>query len=181
MITASGIGSGLDIEGLVTQLVAAERAPTENRLNRQSAQVGAELSAFGTFKGALSALQDSLASLNTLSSFGQRLGTSSNPDIVGLSSDGSAINGNYEISVQQLARTHSLASGSYASPADTVGTGTLTLRFGATDYTGPDPGPESYNGFTVNPERASATINIDGNNNCSARNSRAKTTVLKSA
>ena len=165
MITASGIGSGLDIEGLVTQLVAAERAPTENRLNRQSAQVGAELSAFGTFKGALSALQDSLASLNTLSSFGQRLGTSSNPDIVGLSSDGSAINGNYEISVQQLARTHSLASGSYASPADTVGTGTLTLRFGATDYTGPDPGPESYNGFTVNPERASATINIDGNNN----------------
>ena len=50
MITAAGIGSGLDIEGLVTQLVAAERAPTENRLNRQDAQLTAELSAFGTLK-----------------------------------------------------------------------------------------------------------------------------------
>ncbi|MCB1843405.1 MAG: flagellar filament capping protein FliD [Halioglobus sp.] len=165
MITASGIGSGLDIEGLVAQLVAAERAPTENRLNRQSALVGAELSAFGTFKGALSSLQDSLASLNTLTSFGKRVSNSSNAEIVGITSNGSAINGNYDVSVQQLARAHSLASGSYASPTDSVGTGSLTIRFGTTDYVGPDPGPESYNGFTVNPERASAVITIDGNNN----------------
>ncbi len=166
MITASGIGSGLDIEGLVSQLVAAERAPTENRLNRRSEQVGAELSAFGTFTGALSTLQDSLASLNTLSSFGQRLGTSSNPDIVDLSANGSAVNGNYEVGVQQLARAHSLASGSYASPTETVGTGTLTLRFGTTDYTGPEPGPESYNGFTLNASgRPGTTISIDGSNN----------------
>ena len=31
-ITLSGIGSGLDISGIVTQLVAAERAPAQNRL-----------------------------------------------------------------------------------------------------------------------------------------------------
>jgi flagellar hook-associated protein 2 len=165
MITASGIGSGLDIEGLVAQLVAAERAPTENRLNRQSALVEAELSAFGTYKGALSSLQDTLASLNTLSNFGQRVSASSNDDIVSIASNGSAINGSYDVSVQQLARAHSLASGSYAAPTDVVGTGTITIRFGTTDYAGPDPGPESYNGFTVNPERASAVIAIDGNNN----------------
>ena len=55
MITAAGVGSGLDIESLVTQLVAAERSPVENRILRQDAQITAELSAFGTFKNALAA------------------------------------------------------------------------------------------------------------------------------
>lgn len=57
MITVSGIGSGLDIESLVTQLVAAERGPTENRLLQQDARLTSELSAFGVFKGALSSFQ----------------------------------------------------------------------------------------------------------------------------
>jgi len=165
MITASGIGSGLDIEGLVSQLVAAERAPTENRLNRQDARVEAQLSAFGTFKSALASLQDSLAALNDLNSFGVRASESSDTDVVEASADGEAVNGNYDISVEQLAKSHSLASGSYASVQDTVGTGTLTIRFGSTDYVPPDPGPESYNGFTVNPERAGASIVIDSSNN----------------
>jgi len=165
MITASGIGSGLDIEGLVSQLVAAERAPTENRLSRQDARLTSELSAFGIFKGALSSFQDSLADLNTLSKFGQHISTSSDTDIVETSSSGQAVAGSYELNVSQLAKSHSLASGGYLSTADTVGTGTLTIRFGTTDYTPPDPGPESYNSFAVNPERGVATISIDSSNN----------------
>jgi len=38
-ITASGSGSGLDIEGIIEKLTAAERAPTESRLNKQETRI----------------------------------------------------------------------------------------------------------------------------------------------
>ncbi len=165
MITAAGIGSGLDIESLVTQLVAAERSPVANRLTRQEVQLTQELSAFGQFKGALASFQNTVQDLGELSSFGGRTVASSDPDTLAVSADDSAVASNYAIEVNQLARAHSLASGAYTSPADTVGTGTLTLRFGSTDYQPPVPGPESYNSFTLNPERGAVTITIDNSNN----------------
>ncbi len=82
MVTATGIGSGLDIESLVTQLVAAERTPVETRLTSQEAVLTAELSAFGAYKGALAAFQSSLSSLNNLNTFGQRSASASDDSIV---------------------------------------------------------------------------------------------------
>ncbi len=165
MLTATGIGSGLDIEGLVTQLVAAERAPVENRLNRQESDLTAELSAFGLFKSALSSFQTSLSKLNEFSTFAQRVSTSSDESVVSLTAGAGAVSSSYDITVSQLAKSHSLASGSFASASSTVGTGTISIRFGTTDYTSADPGPESYNSFLVNPEQAAATISIDSSNN----------------
>lgn len=165
MITVSGIGSGLDIESLVTQLVAAERGPTENRLLRQDARLSSELSGFGIFKSALSSFQSSAAALNSLSSFGQRISLSSDEEVVTVSASAEAIPGSYDLSVTQLAKGHSLASAAYTSLSDTVGTGELTIRFGTTDYVGPDPGPESYNSFDVNAGRGVATVTIDSSNN----------------
>ena len=165
MLTATGIGSGLDIESLVTQLISAERSPVETRLVARESALTAELSGFGSLKSALSTFQDSISSLNKLSSFGQRTTTSSNTDAVVASANSTAASGSYSLSVSQLASSHSLASTGYASTSDVVGTGTLTIRFGSTDYTSPDPGPESYDGFTVNPEKGTATITIDSDNN----------------
>lgn len=165
MLTATGIGSGLDIESLVTQLISAERSPVETRLVARESTLTAELSGFGSLKSALSTFQDSISSLNKLSSFGQRTTTSSNTDAVVASANSAAASGSYSLSVSQLASSHSLASAGYASTSDVVGTGTLTIRFGSTDYTSPDPGPESYDGFTVNPEKGAATITIDSENN----------------
>ncbi|UTW46381.1 flagellar filament capping protein FliD [bacterium SCSIO 12696] len=165
MITSAGVGSGLDLEGLITQLVNAERAPTETRLVRRESALTAQLSAFGSFQGALSSFQSSLASLTQLSTFGQRSASSSDEDILTVSASPEAIASSYEIGVTQLARSHSLASGSYGSLVETVGEGELTIRFGNTDYTPPTPGPESYNSFTVNPDRGVANITIDSSNN----------------
>lgn len=165
MLTATGIGSGMDIESLVTQLISAQRSPVETRLVARESALTAELSGFGSLKSALSTFQDSISSLNKLSSFGQRTTTSSNTDAVVASANSTAASGSYSLSVSQLASSHSLASTGYASTSDLVGTGTLTIRFGSTDYTSPDPGPESYDGFTVNPEKGTATITIDSENN----------------
>lgn len=163
-ITSSGIGSGLDIESLVTQLVAAERSPTENRLVKASAQYQGQISAFGALKGALSGFQSSLGALQGLSTYNGRNATVSDSDALTVSAGSAAVSGSYAIEVNSLAKAHSLASGSYAATTDVVGEGALSFRFGSTDYSGPDPGPEAYSGFTLNADKAAASITIDSSN-----------------
>ena len=164
-ITSSGIGSGLDIEGLVTQLVAAERSPTENRLVAKAAEYQGQISAFGALKGALSGFQSSLSSLQSLSTYNGRNASVSDSDVLAVSAGSAAAAGSYSVEVNSLAKAHSLASGSYSTTTDLVGEGTLSFRFGTTDYTGPDPGPESYNNFTLHADKAASTITIDSTNN----------------
>lgn len=165
MVAATGIGSGLDIEGLVTQLVAAERGPTETRLLQREARLTSELSAFGTLQGALSSLQSRVETLADTSTFDQRSASSTNSQALGVSANSDAAAGSFRVSVDSLAQSQSLASGSFSSLTDEVGEGELTLRFGTADITGSDPGPENFNSFSVNADRASATITIDSSNN----------------
>ena len=162
MITATGIGSGLDIEGLVTQLVAAERQPVDNRLNLRQATLQAELSAFGTLKGAVSGLQSSINDVRQLSTFQSRQASSSDTDAVTISATRSAATGSFSVGVTQLAEAHSLASVGFTSVDDVVGEGQLTFRFGTTDY---EPGTDTYNSFSLNPESATLSISIDSTNN----------------
>ncbi|MEZ0151377.1 MAG: flagellar filament capping protein FliD [Candidatus Reddybacter sp.] len=163
-ITSSGIGSGLDIENLVTQLVAAERAPTETSLIRKSAQYQGQLSAFGALKGALSGFQSSLSALKSLSTYTERRATLSEVTTLSATASNTAAAGNYAVEVSQLAKAHSLASGSYSAITDVVGEGTLNFRFGTTDYTGPTPGPEAYTSFTQNGDKAAGSVVIDSTN-----------------
>ena len=58
-IISSGIGSGLDIAGIVQQLVVAEGQPAESRIVLQESRAQAKLSAFGSLKSALSAMRTS--------------------------------------------------------------------------------------------------------------------------
>ncbi|MBT8131011.1 MAG: flagellar cap protein, partial [Gammaproteobacteria bacterium] len=60
MITSPGIGSGLDIESLVTQLVALEGQAPADRLSRREATFQAELSGLGTFRAALDSFRSAL-------------------------------------------------------------------------------------------------------------------------
>lgn len=165
MVAATGIGSGLDIEALVTQLVAAERTPAETRLASQEATLTSEISAFGSFTGSLSNLDSTLTTLANASTFDSRSVTSSDQAVVSATATNEASPASYAVEVNQLATSQSLASDTFDSLSETVGEGTLTIRFGTTDYTPPDPGPESYNGFTADADRDPVTITIDASNN----------------
>ena len=46
MLASPGIGSGLDINSLVAQLVSAEGAPVQFRLDQEEAAVQAKISAY---------------------------------------------------------------------------------------------------------------------------------------
>ena len=113
-ITSAGLGSGLDIEGLVTKLVSAEGQPTSLRLNRKEVALQADLSALGSLKGALSAFQTSVQSLKYSSSFQARTATSSNTDLFTVSADSSAVPGSFSIKVEQLAQSAKMRSGNFS-------------------------------------------------------------------
>lgn len=161
-IISMGLGSGLDINGLVSKLVVAERAPTAGRLDRQEAAIQAKISAFGNFKSALSVFRDSFASLKELSTFQKVTATSSDTAVISTSALSNADIGNYRLESKQLAQSHTLVSPVFDAADAVVGTGTVTIKFGVTDF---DAMSNTYNGFSQNAEKGTLTLTIDPTNN----------------
>jgi flagellar hook-associated protein 2 len=130
-IVSSGVGSGLDVAGLVQKLVQAEGAPKSLRLDAEEAKVQAKLSALGTLRSALASFRDTVTTLKSLAKFQGRQVTLSTPDFVKGSATTSAVPGTYKIDIGQLASAHKLQSIPGALTAATpVGTGTLRIATG---------------------------------------------------
>lgn len=151
MISAPGIGSGLDVGSIVSQLMAAERLPLTSLENREKA-FNQKLSAFGQVRSALATLQTALQGLSS-SKFQALSATASDTKVLSASASSSATPGSYQIEVKQLAQQHKIASAGYATTADVVGSGTLTIEFGT--YT------SATNTFAANPAKTAKSITID--------------------
>src|SRR4051812_35353839 len=115
MASIQGSGLNLDVQGLATQLVAADRAPQDARLARQEQSLTVQMSGLGTLKGALSTFQGALQSLKSVSAFNVRSATVGDTDYFTASATSSAAPGNYDIEVIDLAKAHQLASGTFAT------------------------------------------------------------------
>jgi len=133
-IIATGIGSGIDVGGLVSQLVAAEGQPALNRINSKQARLQTDLSAFGALKGALSAFQSSVGALNDIEAFQARKATSSDRTLFSATADTTAVAGSYSIEVVQLAKATKIRSGDFSSETAVVGRGTLDISMGADSF-----------------------------------------------
>ena len=133
-IISSGIGSGLDIAGIVQQLVAAEGQPVEARIARQEARVQGQLSAFGGLKSALADFQDKLDVMKSLDSFLARRAVSGNEEIFTVSAGTAAQPARYSVEVVQLAQAQKLASGAFAGTDTAIGTGTLSISIGVESF-----------------------------------------------
>lgn len=132
-ITSAGIGSGLDVESIISQLVALERQPI-NRLQNKQSQVNAQISAYGSLKSKISEFQSAMAGLGSASSFQVFQGQSSDEDIFTASVDSNALAGSYAVDVQALAERDKIAFGPYADSSSTVGSGTLNLSVGSESF-----------------------------------------------
>lgn len=132
-ITSAGIGSGLDVESIISQLVALERQPI-NRLQNKQSQVNAQISAYGSLKSKISEFQSAMAGLGSASSFQVFQGQSSDEDIFTASVDSNALAGSYAVDVQALAERDKIAFGPYADSSSTVGSGTLSLSVGSESF-----------------------------------------------
>lgn len=123
------IGSGLDIPTIVSQLVAAERAPVANRINSAGSATTAKLSALGNIKSGLSSLQSSLEALGKIATTPAR--KVSVPDGAGFTASigANAAAGSYSVEVVSLAQAQKLSSGAFAKDA-AVGDGNLSIAWG---------------------------------------------------
>ncbi len=132
VISSTGIGSGLDINGIVTSLTTAAGLAQNTQLSDRKSALTAQVSAYGTFSSALATLQATLTTLRTPSTLAGRTATVSDDKVASGSATSSAIPAQYSIQVQNLATAASLASKPVASGATSIGTGTLTIAVGGT-------------------------------------------------
>lgn len=160
-VQSLGLGSGLDIDGIITALVDAEKVPQENQLNEREAEINAQVSAFGTIKSKVSSIESAVATLSAASTFNAYTATSSDTSVLTATPTALAESGTYDIEVTNQAQGHTLASPAYTSVNDTVGTGTLTIKFGTSVYSGGTWTPPFVEDSTL----SEATITVDSTNN----------------
>jgi flagellar hook-associated protein 2 len=160
-LTASGLGSGLDVNGMVSQLMAVERRPI-SALDQKEAQIQAKISAYGSVKGAISAFQAAVAALAAPARFAAVKASIADASVASAAASSAAVAGTYSIEVSKLAQAQKLASAGQASSTAAIGTGTLTFDFGTISGGSFDAATGKYTGagFTSNGSGAK-TVTID--------------------
>ena len=133
-ITVSGLGSGIDIDGLVSQLVEAEGQPAAIRIARSEARFQSDLSAIGTLKSTLSSFQKAVQALQSPADFLSRTAASSDNTLFTVTAESTAAPGSYEIEVTQLAEAARMRSNDFTSESEVIGTGTLDISIGADTF-----------------------------------------------
>ena len=133
-ISALGTGSGLDLNSLVEQLLQAERAPVENRLNQREERFETQLSALGVFSGALSGLRDAARGLESGRGLAARNAVSSNEQVLSATASEGTAPGRFDVRVLALAEADKRASQAFESRTDAIGTGTLNFTVGERSF-----------------------------------------------
>jgi flagellar hook-associated protein 2 len=129
-ITSTGIGSGLNINAIVSELTTAYGAPQTNQLDAEQTSLNAQVSAYGTFSSALDTLQATLSTLENPSQLAGFDATVGETSVASATTTSEASAGSYSLAVTNLATAATLTSQPIASASSTVGTGTLTIAVG---------------------------------------------------
>jgi flagellar hook-associated protein 2 len=160
IISSLGAGSGIDVSGLVDNLVAIEKAPKEERLNSSQEKLETQISAYGVLKSSLSEFQGVLTPLANADTFNARSVSFPDTDVITPNQlDANAQVGTYQIEVLAVAQSQSLASAAIDDPKAALGAGDITIRFGEWDsYTDPSGPPV---GFTQNADKDALTLSLD--------------------
>lgn len=127
-ISSPGISSGLDVQSIITQLVAIEKTSL-TQLQSKATSIQSKLSAYGTIKSQVATLGDAASKLSLSTGWNAVKGSSSNASAIGMTANAGAPATSLTMEVQQLAKAQSTASSALASGAS-VGSGTMTIELG---------------------------------------------------
>ena len=140
-ITSSGIGSNLDIDGIIKQLMTLEKRPL-TALDSKEAGFLAKISALGSLKGVISSVQTAAGAMvppsgtTPFDQFNAYRASVADSNIASVTTDSKAVAGSYRLEVTQLAQEHRLATKvGDDSPFDAEGKlkgsgGTLSISLG---------------------------------------------------
>lgn len=164
-ISSPGLGSNLDVNSIVSQLMAVERQPLQ-ALDKKEASFQAQLSAFGTIKSSLTSFQTALQSLNDVTKFQAYKATIGDSSVATVAAANTAAAGNHSLEVSKLASSQKLVALGQTSATASIGNGTLTLEFGTIGGGTFNSTTGKYTGATFTADGAGAkTITIGASNN----------------
>ena len=109
-ISSVGIGSGLDVKSIVSQLVALEKQPLA-ALQTKEAGIQTKITTFSQIKSLVSTFADAASKLTLDSGWGAMTVNSSDSTAVNAAVSGVATAGEYAFEVQQLAHDVVVAVG----------------------------------------------------------------------
>lgn len=150
-ISSAGIGSGLDVSSIVTQLMSVEKAPLQ-QMQTEATKIQNKLSAYGKIQSFVSSLRDAAASLTKAATWGDNTAASGDASVLTATTDTGASAGSYSMTVQQLASAQTLASPASAFP---IGAGRLRIELGAW--------ATGQTGFTPKSGSTGIDVSIDAN------------------
>ena len=131
-ISSPGLGSNLDVNSIVSQLMALEQKPL-TALAKKEAGYQAKISALGSLQSASSALQSAAASLvpasgsTAVQKFSVFKASVADPTIASATASSAAVAGTYSLEVTQIAKQHSIASATGAASPFSGAGGTLAV------------------------------------------------------
>jgi len=172
-ISSPGIGSGLDINGIVAKLMAVESQPLR-ALDTKEAAYQAKLSAYGTLSGALSSFQGAVQGLSDPAKFQSLKASSSDATVASASASSIAVAGSYALDISKIAQSQKLVAAGKTSASAQIGLGattTLTFDFGTISGTLAPYVPATGTGGTytasafVSNGSGAKTVTIDATNN----------------
>lgn len=129
-ISSTGLGSGLDVESIVSSLMAVERKPAA-LLETAVTTMKSQLSSYGQLQSYVSAFQDKVRALSSTTLWSQTTSASSDATIASVTTDSGAAVGSYSLKVNNLAVAQTASSTAVPSKTTSVGQGTLTIDLGS--------------------------------------------------
>ena len=160
MPAVTGLGSGLDIEGLVSGLIAAESTPQLSMFAQRTEKASLLLSGLGEINSVLASLQTANQALIDADTFTAVTSSSSAPTYATVSADAGAAAGSYDLEVTTLAATQSLVSGNFAATTTEIGEGTLTITLGTPTYNVAPADTSTYASFAADSSESAITVTI---------------------
>jgi len=157
-ITSTGLGSGLDINSIVTAVVNAAIQPQQTRLQASQATDQSTISALGTVKSTLASLQTAVNAITTGGALTQLSAQTSSSAVFTATAGSGAVAGTYQVKVQTLAQANTIQSTAFASASAAVGTGPYAITAGGKTFSVTlDSGNDTLSGLA-------AAINGAGDN-----------------
>ncbi|NRA80243.1 MAG: flagellar filament capping protein FliD [Pseudoalteromonas sp.] len=140
LITSAGVGSGLDLESIISATLSAENTPKIQSFAEKEETLQVELSSLGEVKSAMSKLQDTIEKLADIDNFNKRIAkikqpTSDDGDLISVTPTSDISPGDFNIEVIELAQGSRATSnaGLFTSTDDVVTASGGTLSFAAGD------------------------------------------------
>jgi flagellar hook-associated protein 2 len=127
-ISSPGIGSGLDVNSIVTQLVALEKQPLQ-QLQTRASGIQSQISLVGKIQSQLAALQTAAQSLSSSTKWGALQASVSDATVLSAQASSGATAGSYSVMVNDLAKSE-VAATAKVNVDDAVGGGTLSITAG---------------------------------------------------